>query len=129
MSYTKVNWNSGDVITQEKLDQMDQGIADASPTILVAVRGENNSFSLHLTKTFSELEALVIGTEGSESYTPVYVVIKYGENNDYRMGMISRIIKDAGNSHYDIIVSYNSTTDYTFRASSVDGIPHCTING
>jgi hypothetical protein len=59
MSYTPTNWVTGDVITADKLNNMESGIAGAGRTFLVTVTvDENNKFTLN--KTCGEIKAALM---------------------------------------------------------------------
>lgn len=69
MSYTPTNWQTGDIITAEKLNKLENGVIDSSGS------GENsNIFSIHYTidgtrattsdKTYAEIQtAVAVGKE------------------------------------------------------------------
>lgn len=42
--YIKTNWQNGDVITAEKLNNIENGIADANSNKLIIIRSENDGY-------------------------------------------------------------------------------------
>ena len=79
MTYTPTNWKTGDVVTSSKLNNIEQGIVNASggSSILKITLTENESELLVMDKTFNEiLSALADGKfvyavfpETEEGYT------------------------------------------------------------
>lgn len=65
MAYTKTNWQTGDIVTSEKLNKIEQGIVDAGPMIVHATEAtENDTTTYTLDKTFNELKtAFDAGTD------------------------------------------------------------------
>lgn len=57
MAYTKTNWVTGDVVTSEKLNKIEQGIVDAGPMIVHATKiSDSSTVTITLDKTFIELK-------------------------------------------------------------------------
>ena len=65
MSYTKNTWTNGDTITAEKLNNMENGIANAGGTLIVGVTvttDENENERATMDKTWQEIhDALAAG--------------------------------------------------------------------
>lgn len=62
MAYEKQTWNTGDVITQEKLNHMENGIADGSNGGTMLITLSPIQIGMEFSKTFAEIkEALVNG--------------------------------------------------------------------
>lgn len=62
MSYTPTEWATGDVITAEKLNNMESGIVGAGSTLMVTATG-NPDTGITLNKTFGEIkEAIMAGS-------------------------------------------------------------------
>ena len=108
MAYEKQTWQTGDVITQEKLNHMEDGIAGAGGgSVLVVNTNEDLSTnSIVLDKTWAEIQEAVVShgvvvhktlLGGDEIYTPVTV------------GVIAGLY---------IVVS-----DFVFTTTSIDGYP------
>ena len=55
MSYTPTEWNTGDVVTAEKLNKLENGVASSGGGILITVVNEN----FVLDKTARELKSAV----------------------------------------------------------------------
>lgn len=77
MSYTPTNWQTGDTVTAEKLNKLEQGVSDAGGGIVVASAevGEElfsidyeNPLSISLDKTYEELY--------SATYSAIHIYIK-----------------------------------------------------
>ena len=64
MSYTPTNWENGDIITAEKLNKLENGVADSGGS-----GGDSNIFAIHYTidgtfaatsdKTYTEIQTAV----------------------------------------------------------------------
>ena len=101
--YEKQTWVTGEVITKEKLNHMEDGIANSGGSAFIV---NLNSETQTLDKTWNEIKAAF--TNGQ----PSYVVSKVGEVD----------------AMYPIVECNNNTTAYTVRvlvvdSSSVDVIP------
>ena len=61
MGYTKNSWQSGDIITKTKLDNMEDGIAGAYPLVISVTRGEagDGKTTWTMDKTYAEVAAAV----------------------------------------------------------------------
>lgn len=57
MSYDKQNWQTGDVITANKLNHIEDGIANGGGVVVVHVTEEDDTFTLD--KTWNELQELL----------------------------------------------------------------------
>lgn len=73
MSYMKTTWQDGDVISAERLNNMENGIANAAIMFIVNIT-ENND-EIVLDKTWQEIY------NASENAIPVYIYAK--NNNEY----------------------------------------------
>lgn len=67
MAYSKTTWANGDVITAAKLNNMENGIADASAVMIISVDGNDT-----LDKTWQEIhDAVMAGVPVVCEYTTV----------------------------------------------------------
>jgi hypothetical protein len=57
MSYTPTEWQTGDTITAEKLNNMEQGIENASKSFIVTLTPTAQDFSGTMDKTVAEINA------------------------------------------------------------------------
>lgn len=55
MSYTPTNWQTGDTVTAEKLNKMEQGIETASDVFIVTLTPTAQDFSGTIDKTWGEV--------------------------------------------------------------------------
>ena len=57
MAYTKNTWNTGDIVSSQKLNHMEDGIANSENVFIVggASFGENNALEGTLDKTWQEI--------------------------------------------------------------------------
>ena len=118
MAYTPTVWATGDVITAEKLNKAEQGIAAAyeivalTPTYGTPVYGEyNNYVPVEFAETievgklyyFNMSEAPTLGDEYTYStWSGLYAYMDNPDNNGYRMVLIT---------NNDGVVGYDSETE------------------
>lgn len=88
MSYTKNTWVTGDTITATKLNNMENGIANAGSALICTSSYSSSAGGDVLDKTAQEIyEALLSGT-------PAYIKLQYGSISDYTMTLyLAPIIK------------------------------------
>ena len=88
MSYTKNTWATGDTITATKLNNMEDGIANAGSVLICNTSYSSSAGVYVLDKTAQEIyEALLSGT-------PAYIKNQYGSISDYTMTLyLAPIIK------------------------------------
>ena len=105
MSYTKTTWQNGDVITAEKLNKLENGVA-----VMIAETVDGNTHTLN--KTWAEISNMV------------------GAGLPYLMnqiGFIQPLIAIGGEDTYSVAFgSLGDMTEYT--ADSVDGYPSYTVD-
>lgn len=111
MSYEKQNWKNGDVITETKLNHMEDGIAGAGGLLVVNAIYDEGTQTDTLDKTWQQIHdsafAVVIGIEeetGNKNYDPVGSV--WAEGGVY---------------------SVQTITDVTYTATSADGYPQSSM--
>ena len=114
MSYEKTTWETGDVITAEKLNNIENGIANSVVTLSI-VAGEPAN---HLDKTWSEINALIEG--GS------LVLIK--QTTEYATSIAFVVITGImGESVYGVVgIGFNSNgqaSPLLLATTSEDGYP------
>lgn len=69
MAYEKQTWNTGDIITKEKLNHMEDGIKNAgSEVFIVNLNMETQS----LDKTWNEINTAIVNKQ------PPYMTVNYG---------------------------------------------------
>lgn len=100
MSYTPNTWKSGDVVTSAKLNNMEQGIANAGAMI-----AHDNSDTLD--KTWQEVHdaAPLVWLYNGENYAPLV-----SEATD-------------GNTYFMMFFNVASNVTYVYLASSADEYP------
>jgi len=79
MSYTKTTWRDGDVISADRLNNMEDGIANAAPMVIVN-RTENDGVVV-LDKTWQEIYNAI------NNKIPVYICYNWNDPNDYGVDM------------------------------------------
>ena len=106
MSYTPNTWTTGDTITAAKLNNIEQGIANAGGVLICTSSYDGDLDKYVLDKTAQEIyEAFTGGT-------PVYIKAQYGTIDDY-----------IGNTFMCPLVwisNYNYTGNIRFFASKAD---------
>lgn len=123
MSYTPTEWKSGDVITSEKLNNLEQGVADASGggtgggALIVSYtdRTEDETTILTLTSTWKEIQTAIA------SGKVIYLLV--AENEQNYMAFLY-IHGDADNNEY--MVSFEGS--FTFLAQNDTDYPEMTIS-
>lgn len=119
MAYTPTEWKSGDVITAEKLNNIEEGISESSSSDIFVVKFTQNGSTWTADKTLSEINSAVgngtpvIGVitgfdqkvlplTGCSGDDPRFVSTWISESND---GTISA-------TTYQIILNYDNTVSY-----------------
>ena len=124
MSYTPTEWKSGDVITSEKLNNLEQGVASASGgggtgggALIVSYtdRTEDETTILTLTSTWKEIQTAIA------SGKVIYLLV--AENEQNYMAFLY-IHGDADNNEY--MVSFEGS--FTFLAQNDTDYPEMTIS-
>ena len=120
MSYISTNWKTGDIVTSEKLNHMEDGIANSESVMIITVVTEDPAQSAKnllrakindkfLDKTWQQIfDALNTGKvcvikNGDETYVEIDFVTTAGERDGSYIVM--------------------SNKDVTYEASSADGYP------
>ncbi len=107
MSYTKTNWQTGDLITAELLNHAEQGIYDNSLTVgVLIVNITNGDGRLVLDKTWNEINnfngiVMTVSVDDSSKSIDIVSAI-YQYENDYVISLL------AGNTDF----TASSATDY-----------------
>jgi hypothetical protein len=122
MAYEPTTWKSGDVVTSEKLNKIEQGIAAGSSggngAMTVGVVIDGNTITLD--KTWKEL-AVAIKTNFLTVYMPI------SEVEFYRYPVIS-ILQDPENSMYSVFAIDTSISGFIgFFTDTENGYPYLTI--
>lgn len=79
MAYTKTVWENGDVITKEKLNNIENGISSVAPAIF-EIQYTNDSMGMTINAIFQEIK------DAFDSNRPIYGVLKTtqgGSSDDY----------------------------------------------
>ena len=124
MSYEKTNWTSGDVITAEKLNHMEDGIGLAGGSALI-VTGTDDGTQITLNKTFGEIKTAY------NAGTPIFITITLS-NGVYTDEEITQVISVktslendevyVGNVHV-FLPSHNG--NIIFEVSDNSEYPYC----
>lgn len=107
MSYEKQNWESGQTITAEKLNHIENGIASTGGVLIVHEIEENNRFRLDKTwQQIADAEFAVLNRE--EDGNNILILTGYGHYDEsYTVGF------------YDFIGQENNM----YSIDSADGYP------
>lgn len=77
MSYTPTNWQTGDTITAEKLNNMESGIENANNPFVVTLTPTEQDFSGVMDKTVAEINSAF------EAGKRVFFSVDLGDNSSY----------------------------------------------
>lgn len=130
MSYEKTTWATGDVVTAEKLNKLEDGIEnisqseDASPVFIVRVQvsGSSPSYEIEADKSFDEINAAyiagkipfvhltVVATGAPESYWErmVLPMRECVTDNTFEFCMPTR-----SNGWFSVTVDFNNSWYYS----------------
>lgn len=110
MSYTPTEWVTGDIITAEKLNKIENGIASVGGMLIVTVSEKPDSETIMiLDKTWQQIHDAVLSTGAMAIYREIQ------DNRTYILSFIS-VYYDSEN--YGVAVS-----GYVFTASSPNDYP------
>ena len=119
MSYTKQTWVTGDTITAEKLNHIEDGIDGISDILIVNV--DYTGSANVLDKTYTEIKnALLSGQNIIICYEDVDEDEQYGyERRTYYpiVYLEENIVQSEGGTYYSVYF-----TNGTYQASSPDGV-------
>ena len=112
MSYTPTNWQSGDKVTAEKLNKIEQGIANASAVVVLTETYDSTNNVYTLNKSWSEMyQSMSSGTmfilplSITGDYPGVQIVSIYG-------------VYQEGDTNYTVY-----TSEYGYSTTSQNGYP------
>jgi len=112
MAYTKNTWQTGDIVTSAKLNNMEEGIANAYPLYVDAtfVTGEYDMTGT-LNKTWQEIyDAYSAGR--------LIIVNEHGENMSTKVEMATAAHVEVGDEPYHVY-----TSEYTYSSATASGYP------
>lgn len=123
MAYTPTEWVTGDVITAEKLNKAEQGIAEASALIIQGVYDESTSTST-IQETFANIRnALKI--------KPVFVSFIYDDGDSVHLYQVINAEPGSNNGPYLVslqqVSSVGSPTT-AYIANTPDAFPQLAEN-
>jgi len=115
MSYEKQNWKNGDVITETKLNHMEDGIASGGGVLVVGVTVDGSTGTL--TNTWQEIHdapiAVVNMPSGDRKVLAICTETNHAGDDDYQVGVTA--------------MSYPDNVRLAFGATSADGYPSATM--
>ena len=120
MSYTPTEWKSGDVVTSQKLNKLEEGVANAGGGGLLLICAEQDEQTMVLNYTFGEIKAAVraggaiyikLDMDQTELYYPLYA-LSCGTNGG---GCVSIYV--------DLIVEFVCNSDDAYPVYSSDVAP------
>ena len=115
MSYTKTTWSDGDVITAEKLNNIESGVESASTSGSILIVHKSGGI---FDKTWQEI------CDAINNMTPVYIysTYEYGDEFGYSLDLIYTVYFENDKYRVDTFNSgsfwANSSSDYP-RADEV----------
>lgn len=116
MSYTPNTWKSGDVVTSAKLNNIEQGIANASSGLLI-VKASEDGDTVTLDKTWQEI------------HDAGFAVV-VDDSDGYLFGFVQSSATPLGSSEYVTNILFiddtNAFSILHFEANSADGYPSYT---
>ena len=119
MSYTPTVWVTGDVITDEKLNHLENGIKDNSG-FLVTITAVDGDAVLRMDKTYAEIKAVFT------SNRPVFSVIEPSEgfNANPVYGMVHGVWE--GNEIFYVAITKGpwASGEEVFSCTSEDAYPY-----
>ena len=120
MSYDKQNWQTGDVITANKLNHIEDGIANGGGVVVVHVTEEDDVFTLD--KTWNELQellasgALVATVQEDSGFTTMQFLSEaHSFNGTYAVAFVGAVITPEWAGQTAVSV---------FSCESADGYPY-----
>ena len=109
MAYTKQTWQTGDTVTAEKLNHMENGIGSGGVLVVNMVY---ERLKVELDKTWKEIRdaafAVVYGDNGEGEIDTFIVVYTYHE--------------DSSDGYYVRIVDLQNGDQYTYVSDTADGV-------
>ena len=116
--YTPTVWKNGDIITEQKLNKLEQGLEDAGCKIAkinVTLTAVGTSYTCTPDKTFAEVMALI-----EDGYIPVYL---FSEGDVHSVALPHTAHTDSSDPSYGITINasdstYVHNTDGMERSSS-----------
>ena len=109
MSYVKTVWETGDVITAEKLNNMEDQIEKLTPLI---IEHTGDDVNVVLNKTWQEIKDLFdAGQTMAVGGPPAYVEVVMEDSGNYRVGIYSPYLDD-GNLEFITFYSTDSASGY-----------------
>lgn len=111
MAYTPTEWETGDVITAEKLNKAENGIAGATP-LIIPVAYDDSTYIYTLDASYSELLAHKDG----------FNMCKLETATKIEYGYLAQLYVSDGTYYAKFITlgAEGATTTYPFTASSED---------
>lgn len=115
MSYEKNEWQTGDTITAEKLNNMEDGIADGGVALVVGVTADGSTGTL--TNTWQEIHdaKMAIFDMPSADAKMLFLCTQAREVGDDNYAVTFRAMEDPEN----VVLIFNAT--------SADGYPSATL--
>ena len=107
--YTPTNWIDGDIITEQKLNKLEQGLEDAGCKVAVVnvlITAGDPDYIFTPDKTFAEVMELI-----GNGHVPVYVV---GDNTGYLIVLPTIVFTDPEDERYSIQIDLGAQGDGTY---------------
>lgn len=122
MSYTPTEWSSGDLITAERLNKMENGIAGSGGAYIVNAVTNAETGIVTLDKTFLEIETAYLAGKPVFIYRTI-LTLDNPPVEVYNKNLVVQVVRSPNTSeiYYAIYTSGESTDE--FFASSLDAYP------
>lgn len=120
MSYIKQTWETGDIITAEKLNNMEDGIAGGAGGVMNVTTTDDGA-QLVMNKTFAEIKAAYL--VGTTIICTMVFSTEYG--TETTNALVTGVYEYENNGQTDarkVHVTQNVVTEFT--ADSDDGYPY-----
>ena len=130
MSYEKTTWKTGDKVTAQKLNNIENGIENAGNAFSIKMENVNNTFVLD--KTFRQIKDAVINgyvislsyyyfdESSSSALYNWYSFVCYRENISNVNSSVQEITVHFSENIYELGVSYFTTEKQISEYSSID---------
>ena len=132
MAYEKQTWKTGDVITESKLNYMEDGIANAGGQIVTCYTfetesGETEIYDLHNGLAYFKIYGIKISADGkSEKITVPSNLLPYAKTKNDILGNTRLFFKQTtmgeNNEYYDFCIRHDGNEMYFLYMSNPSSI-------
>ena len=120
MAYIPTEWETGDIITAEKLNKLENGVAAIAGVMVV--NGEEEGDTLTLASTYNEIAAAL------SAGIPVFISAPPAEAEGYMFLVFSNAVIGGDTTTYQVSAfDFSNSAEIDFVADSADGYPAFTF--